>query len=109
MEVKVTIQDEIQEAVKQIVDRFSPHKVILFGSHATGTATPDSDLDLLVIMDSPPPSWEFYAGLSGALEALNVPFDVLTITPEEFEETRQVIGGLAYAPAKYGRVVYEKP
>ncbi len=33
-----------------IANTFKPQKVILFGSHATGKATPDSDVDLFVIM-----------------------------------------------------------
>ena len=39
--------------MRQIVNRFHPRQVILFGSHATGTARPDSDVDLLVVIDSP--------------------------------------------------------
>ena len=37
--------------VKRIVKRFQPKQVILFGSHARGDAGPDSDVDLLVVMD----------------------------------------------------------
>src|SRR6266545_4127425 len=39
--------------VNQIVERFQPARIILFGSHARGTADPDSDVDLLVVMDTP--------------------------------------------------------
>ena len=34
----------------RVVEEFAPQRVILFGSHARGDATPDSDVDLLVIM-----------------------------------------------------------
>lgn len=40
----------------QIVTQFKPQKIILFGSYAYGTPTPDSDVDLMVVMphkDSP--------------------------------------------------------
>lgn len=30
------------------------------------------------------------------------------ISRQEFEETRDVIGGIAYPASKYGRVIYEK-
>jgi predicted nucleotidyltransferase len=45
-------EETIQEIVRRIVEAFAPHKIILFGSYAHGTPTPDSDLDLLVIMES---------------------------------------------------------
>jgi uncharacterized protein len=41
---------EIQRFATQIAREFAPEQVILFGSHARGTAGPDSDVDLLVIM-----------------------------------------------------------
>ena len=41
---------DIRAAAERIGRDFRPHKVILFGSYANGTATPDSDVDLLVIM-----------------------------------------------------------
>jgi predicted nucleotidyltransferase len=40
----------INELAKQIVQRFGPHRIILFGSYAYGQPTPDSDVDLLVVM-----------------------------------------------------------
>ena len=43
--------------VKRIVKRFHPDKIILFGSHARGDAGPDSDVDLLVVMDFEGRSW----------------------------------------------------
>ncbi|MCL5999442.1 MAG: nucleotidyltransferase domain-containing protein [Chloroflexi bacterium] len=42
----------IDEVVRQIVTKFQPDKVILFGSYAYGTPSPDSDVDLLVVLDT---------------------------------------------------------
>ena len=44
-------QDEIERFVNEVVHKFDPHRVILFGSHASGHVLPDSDVDLLVIME----------------------------------------------------------
>ena len=41
---------EIRAVARRIAREFRPHKVILFGSYARGATTPDSDVDLLVIM-----------------------------------------------------------
>lgn len=42
---------EIQELCDEIVEKFQPEKVILFGSYASGTPTEDSDVDLMIVMD----------------------------------------------------------
>lgn len=41
---------KINDLVGQIVKQFHPQKIILFGSYAYGTPTPDSDVDLMVVM-----------------------------------------------------------
>ncbi len=41
---------EIQRFAAEIGREFGPEQVILFGSYAKGTARPDSDVDLLVVM-----------------------------------------------------------
>jgi predicted nucleotidyltransferase len=44
-------QTQIMEFVRQIAEKFSPEKIILFGSYAYGQPTQDSDVDLLIVMD----------------------------------------------------------
>src|ERR1019366_7680579 len=41
---------QIRAFVKDVVEKFHPSKVILFGSYAYGTPNPDSDVDLLVVL-----------------------------------------------------------
>ena len=48
---RTTPQALIRRMVQRIVDKFHPEQVILFGSHARGAAGPDSDVDLLIVMD----------------------------------------------------------
>ena len=43
--------ENLHAFVEALVARFRPEKIILFGSRAEGTARPDSDVDLLVVMD----------------------------------------------------------
>lgn len=42
---------DIQSLCDEIVEKFHPEKVILFGSYAYGTPTEDSDVDLFVLLD----------------------------------------------------------
>lgn len=51
-----TSRAAIAAAVAAIVERFGPRRVVLFGSRATGTARPTSDVDLLVVLDFPEPT-----------------------------------------------------
>ena len=42
-----------------------------------------------------------------ALGDVQYPVDVIVISSERFEETKDIIGGIAYPAQKYGRVLYE--
>jgi len=82
-------------------------RVILYGSRAQGRATEDSDFDLLVVEQDPVSKREEMWRLRQAFSGLDYPVDVWVMGEEEFEETREVIGGLAYPAHKYGVVLYE--
>ena len=43
----------IRAIAKHIAEKFNPEQIILFGSHAYGKPTAWSDVDLLVVMDTP--------------------------------------------------------
>jgi predicted nucleotidyltransferase len=100
-------EDFIKKIVDDILVVAKPERIILFGSAATGAMTRDSDLDLLVIERGFESQREESTRLREALGDLGVPVDVFAMDPERFEETKEVIGGLAYPANKYGRVIYE--
>jgi predicted nucleotidyltransferase len=101
-------EESLTEIRKRIVDALAPERVILFGSYAERQATADSDLDLLVVTERPVSRKERLARTQDLFRDLPIPVQVITISRQEFEETRDVIGGIAYPAAKYGRVIYEK-
>jgi predicted nucleotidyltransferase len=73
---------DIRAAAERIGRDFRPHKVILFGSYAYGTATADSDVDLLVIM--PFRGQSVYKATEIALKAdPHFPMDLLVRTPRD--------------------------
>jgi predicted nucleotidyltransferase len=82
-------------------------RIILYGSRACGTASPESDFDLLVIEIDPVSKREEMQRLHRAVQDLPCPIDVWVMGEQEFEETKHVIGGLAYPAHKYGVVLYE--
>ncbi len=50
--LSVPVGEALPLAVERIVQELHPEKIILFGSYANGNPTPDSDVDLLVIMET---------------------------------------------------------
>jgi predicted nucleotidyltransferase len=44
-------EEAIRNFADEIARRYSPEKIILFGSYARGTANEDSDVDMLVMMN----------------------------------------------------------
>jgi uncharacterized protein len=76
---------QIQAYADEVARRFQPERIILFGSHAYGRPTPDSDVDLLVIMphEGRPP--EQAAKIRDAVRA---PFalDLLVRSPQRLRE-----------------------
>ena len=78
-------RDEIARVVDRIVAQFSPQQVVLFGSHAYGAPTADSDVDLLVTMESPLRPVDQAVAIRTAVE-FPFPVDLLVRTPGQIEE-----------------------
>ncbi len=97
----------IEETVHRILSVTRPDRIILFGSAATGQMTPDSDIDLLVLMEVPGNVREERVRIRQALRGMGYPFDIFVMSPERFEESKNVFGGLAFPARKYGKVIYE--
>ena len=95
------------ELVRRILTAAKPDRIILFGSAATGTMTRDSDIDLLVVEPAPGNTREESVRIRRVLGDVGYPIDVLVISTERFEETKNIFGGIAYPAHKYGRVLYE--
>jgi predicted nucleotidyltransferase len=97
----------VQTIVERILAAARPRRIILFGSAAAGRMTPDSDVDLLVVEDAPDNTRAESARLRQALGELGFPIDVLVIAADRFEETKDLVGSIAYPAHHYGKVIYE--
>ena len=97
---------EIQSLCEQIARHFSPERIILFGSYAYGTPTPDSDVDLLVVM---PFEGRHTQQAIRILNRLNVftPIDLLVRTPEQVEERLAMGDFFMRDILQRGKVMYE--
>jgi predicted nucleotidyltransferase len=104
MTVDETLLDEV---VRRVLMVARPERIILFGSAATGEMTEDSDLDLLVVEPEPADARDRSVRIRRALGDVRYPVDVIVMSSARFEETKNLIGGIAYPARKYGRVLYE--
>ena len=100
------IDGMIEEMARVIVERFRPERILLFGSHARGSAGPDSDVDLLVVLESEEPRRRMAARIGAALHGFAVPKDIIVTTPQVFEARRSVPGTIERSAALEGRVLH---
>jgi predicted nucleotidyltransferase len=103
--MKATIED-IRELAKQIALQFHPQKVILFGSHAEGQATEESDADLLVIMNTQERTLRQAARIAGAIPH-PFPIDILVRTPAQIKERLNWGDSFLRSILEKGIVLYE--
>jgi predicted nucleotidyltransferase len=110
MAVSKVTDSKIEKMVDRIAERFDPdpEKIILFGSHARGTAGPDSDADLLVVMRVEGSRRERATAIDLALLGIDMPADIVVVTPEELERQKDVIGTFIYPAVREGQVLYER-
>lgn len=96
----------IQSLASAIAIRFHPQKIILFGSYAEGTAGPDSDVDLLVLM--PFEGKSFWKSLE-ILNWLNpdFPVDLLVRCSEDAARRYELGDPLIRDALDKGKVLYE--
>jgi uncharacterized protein len=97
----------LSEVVRRVLTVAHPNRIILFGSAVSGQMTEDSDIDLLVVESDPANTLDRSVKIRRALGDIHFPVDVIVMSSERFEETKSVIGGIAYPANKYGRVLYE--
>ena len=102
----VTIQ-QIEEVSRRIAEEYHPDKVILFGSHARGEATEDSDVDLLVIM---PFEGQCFDKSLDILDHLDVRFSLDLFARQPWDVHRRYVEGdpLIREALDCGKVLYER-
>lgn len=103
-----TVRQCLEEIVSRITARYSPDKIILFGSYAYGEPTADSDLDIMVVMETTEMPHKRSTALRRLLKDIAIPKDIIVKTPDEFERFKNVVGTIVFPAAHGGRVVYAR-
>src|SRR5215813_15175562 len=92
----------------RIVREFKPEKIILFGSHAYGQPTPESDLDVMVVMQFAGDPLEQAVTMLNRLNML-LPIDLLVRTPEQMQQRLEMGDSFMRDIIERGKVMYEAP
>ena len=110
LQIRQVTPEVIAYIVEKIARGIAPRQIILFGSRAREEATDDSDLDLLIIQDSPSSNREVRRQIEGLLWGRRFGVDLIVRRPEEVAwnvadgnpfYTRHILAE--------GRVLYERP
>lgn len=100
----------IEEVKERLIRTYDPVAIYVFGSYAWGVPTEDSDLDLLIVVDSS--SEKSYkrpvAGLH-AMRGLDISKDLIVHTKEEFDRLAENVTTLVHKIRKSGELIYVRP
>ena len=96
----------IRQLCTRIAREFKPEKIILFGSHAYGQPTPESDLDVMVIMQFEGDPLEQAVTMLNRLNML-LPIDLLVRTPEQIQQRLEMGDHFIRDIIERGKVMYE--
>jgi predicted nucleotidyltransferase len=104
----MTTHELIADMTDRIARDFHPLRIILFGSHARGDATADSDVDLLVVLPEAPNKRQAAIEIRRALRDLPVSKDIVVTTPDEIARRGELIGPVLRPALREGKVLYER-
>ena len=119
-ECSMTVLDQIKRAdvevpvhaletvVRRIVAVADPERIILFGSSARGEMRSHSDLDLLVIKGGAYDYHRLISDIYGALAGIDVPVEVVLVTPEQAERYRNSFCLVIHPALRQGKLIYEQ-
>ena len=100
------MEKEIKDITQQIIDKYHPEKIILFGSAVRGELGPDSDADFLIIKKNTP----YYGAdrirqLSRIIKR-SIAVDFLVYRPEEFDRRLEMGDPFLKAILKEGKILH---
>jgi len=102
---QVQIRDQINSIKDQLIKKYKPQKIFLFGSSVTGNMTNDSDLDFLIIKDDKKDSYNRIVEVYGLIEK-NIAADFIVYTPQEFSDRLKLGDPFITSILLEGRMLY---
>ena len=102
---------ELAGILARLVAALGPERIYVFGSQARGTAGPNSDLDLMIVVpESDLPGHrrdqEAYRVAYPETVRCRLPVEILVFTREEFESRLPAVASLPATIVREGRILY---
>ena len=98
----------LRQITQTLIERIKPEKIVLFGSFAVDQAKPDSDIDLLIVLESDLRRDKRQELISRALRPRTFPVDILAYTPAEVQACVKDHHSFLNHILKTGKVLYER-
>ena len=96
----------LREIAQKVVRAFRPKNIILFGSYAYGKPTSDSDLDLLIVMESRDRPAERIRKVSDLFDPRPLPMDFIVLTPGEMRHRLSGFDPFLEEVLEKGQILY---
>jgi len=100
-------QRAIEDIVHQIAQQFQPEQIILFGSYAYGQPRQESDVDLLVVMDTPLKETDQAVRICQAID-YHFGLDLIVRKPDALARRLALGDPFLYEVVSQGKVLYER-
>ncbi|MHA1263184.1 MAG: nucleotidyltransferase domain-containing protein [Candidatus Freyarchaeota archaeon] len=109
-----TYRERIRPVIMRIVDtiarELNPQKIVLFGSHAYGEPRKESDIDLLIVMETSEPFHKRWARVCRLVreQRKGIPFSPFVFTPKELGERLEAGDPFFQEIERRGEVLYAR-
>ncbi len=97
---------DVVRVVRRVVDEVAPLRVVLFGSRAQGTAGPESDIDLLIVIPNEESPRAVMRQLYSRISGMGVSVDYVPATLAQIDRYRDSIGFIYREALLHGVEVY---
>jgi len=101
-------EEAINDVVRQVIEKFNPQRIVLFGSYAAGKPRPESDVDLLVVMDTPLRESEQAYQICREIDYL-FGLDLIVISPRRLKQRLEWGDTFLKEITQQGVMLYESP
>lgn len=105
---QLALSNALEMVVQTVVEAKKPQQIVLFGSHADGKARWDSDIDLLVVMETEGTRLQRALEIRRLFKKLPCPMDIFVCTPAEVEYWQDLPSSFISHMLKHGVVLYAR-
>ncbi|MDR2616472.1 MAG: nucleotidyltransferase domain-containing protein [Endomicrobium sp.] len=110
------VEEYLEKVIAKLKSKVSPYKIVLFGSYAKGNAKPDSDIDLMVILDTDylPKDYDdmmrIHTGVRDIIryDRYKYDMDLKVFTRAEYKKLKDRDSFFVWEVERTGETIYEK-